>query len=199
MNCISCNHQISQTPDDPTVFCPKCGHRLDLVAQQKPAAPVPKHLADARRSVGKIREKKQASVEKRKQIVVAGAGLILIYLYFFRQPAQESEAALAQVAEQRAPCGADDAGCLASRIAGRIQSPCAQAIERQISRRFEWTDGALERKFEPGGWYEPGRSVIFLGRHLMAQNVFGADERLGYFCVTTAAGSVIKAGIPDYE
>ena len=199
MNCTSCNQQISQNPDDPTVFCPKCGHRLDLIAPQKPEAPVPKHLADARRSVGKIRKKKQAAVEKRNKVFAAVAGLILVYLLFFRQPAQESEAALAQVAAQQVPCRADDAACLASRIAGRVQSPCAQAIERQISRRFEWTDGALERKFEPGGWYEPSRSVIFLGRHLMVQNVFGADERQGYFCVTTPSGSVIKAGIPNFE
>lgn len=199
MNCISCNHQIFQPLDDPTVFCPKCGHRLELDPQQKPAAIVPKNLADARRSVAKIREGKQASAEKRNKIIVTVVGAVLIYLYVFRQPAQESEDALAQVAEQQAPCGSDDGACIANRIAWKIQSPCAQAIERQISRRFEWTDGALESKFEPGGWYEPPRSLIFLGRHLMVQNVFGADEQQGYFCVTTPSGSVIKAGIPNFE
>lgn len=69
-------------------------------------------------------------------------------------------------------------------------------IESKLRYRHEWTDGFLGEKFDRAMLYQPGRTIIYHGNELRAENGFGAWQKVRYFCVWDFhSRSAIKAGI----
>lgn len=81
-----------------------------------------------------------------------------------------------------AACG-QNLKCIADKAWAEASVVCQNAVERDATYQFEWTDGLMERKFSHYRWSNANqRHVTFYGDKVKFQNGFGAWQNMIYYC-----------------
>lgn len=154
---------------------------------------------DQQEALAKARAAKSALASQKEQArlrVLIPLGIFALGYILFQQLSERSRER--EISTRPIVCAAGDATCIGNKYISASQAPCSAVVATLLDFEPEWTDGLLEHRFDSPGWYEPSRTIVYTGNHLMARNAFGAKRRLGYFCVISATtGSIENAGIPD--
>lgn len=137
-----------------------------------------------------------ADRRKRTPWLIAAAALSLLFMYLSTEKHTAGDVGEAAAAV----CGSNDSACQGRKLIAQIQAPCSRAVESLLSYQPEWAEGTFGRRFDNPAWYEPTRTIIFTGRHLLAENGFGAQRKLQYFCVVdVGSGRIVNAGLPELD
>ena len=76
-----------------------------------------------------------------------------------------------------------DLQCWGDKHSLRATRPCQLAIENLALYDYEWTDGWLGTKFDRFAWKDrKAGTLAYRGSEIKFQNVFGAWQRLSYWC-----------------